>query len=151
MDYDALLQAEDENSLFRQIAAAGKELGFDYCPYGIRIPVPISRPAVAIFNTYPDGWMERYHNQGYLDIDPTVRRGVLSNVPIIWSDETFASAQQLWDDARDYGLRGDGHIITRCGWGRWSAFTSRAAEPLTSKELQPEGHCFGWFNLPMRE
>src|SRR6185295_14084644 len=85
VDYDALLHAEDENSLFKQIAAAGKELGFDYCSYGIRIPVPISRPAVAIFNTYPDGWMERYHNQGYLDIDPTVRRGVLSNVPIIWS------------------------------------------------------------------
>jgi LuxR family quorum-sensing system transcriptional regulator SolR len=145
VDYEALLHADDEHSLFKQIAAAGKEMGFDYCSYGIRIPVPISRPAVAIFNTYPDGWMERYRSQGYLEVDPTVRRAVLSNGPMIWCDETFASARNLWDDARDYGLKvGWAHSSRDAGGAVGLLSLSRGAEPLTKKELHARSARMFW-------
>ena len=52
---------------------------------GIRIlllrhsrPLPVSKPAVAIFDTYPDGWMAHYQAQNYIEIDSTVRDGALS-------------------------------------------------------------------------
>jgi LuxR family transcriptional regulator, quorum-sensing system regulator SolR len=137
VDYDSLLRAKDENVLFRKIAAAGKELGYDFCSYGIKIPVPISRPAVAIFDTYPAGWIERYRSQGYLDIDPTVRHGASNNGPIIWGDETFASARNLWDDARDYGLRVGWAQSARDMGGAFGLLSlSRSADPLTEKELR---------------
>jgi LuxR family quorum-sensing system transcriptional regulator SolR len=145
VDYDALLHAEDEHHLFKRIAAAGKELGYDYCSYGIKIPVPISRPAVAIFDTYPAGWMERYRSQGYLEVDPTVRHGASSNGPIIWGDDTFASAQNLWDDARDFGLRVGWAQSARDIGGAFGLLSlSRSADPLTEKELRDRHSRMFW-------
>jgi LuxR family quorum-sensing system transcriptional regulator SolR len=55
--YQQFSAAEDEQQLFQRIAAYSKRLGFEYCCYGIRVPLPVSKPAVAIFDTYPTaGW-----------------------------------------------------------------------------------------------
>ena len=34
--------AGNEQRLFEQIASFAKRLGFDYCCYGIRVPLPVS-------------------------------------------------------------------------------------------------------------
>ncbi|EDO93321.1 autoinducer-binding transcriptional regulator BpsR [Burkholderia pseudomallei Pasteur 52237] len=104
---DAYLQfsaAENEQQLFQQIAAYTKRLGFEYCCYGIRVPLPISKPVVAIFDTYPNGWMERYQEMNYLEVDPTVREGALSSNMIVWPEASASDATTLWSDARDHGL-----------------------------------------------
>ncbi len=61
--YQQFSAAEDEQQLFQRIAAYSKRLGFEYCCYGIRVPLPVSKPAVAIFDTYPDGWMAHYQRR----------------------------------------------------------------------------------------
>ncbi|CAG9215245.1 hypothetical protein BVI2075_60067 [Burkholderia vietnamiensis] len=45
--YQQFSAAEDEQQLFQRIAAYSKRLGFEYCCYGIRVPLPVSKPAVA--------------------------------------------------------------------------------------------------------
>lgn len=104
---DAYLQfsaAENEQQLFQQIAAYSKRLGFEYCCYGIRVPLPISKPAVAIFDAYPNGWMERYQEMNYLEVDPTVRDGALCSNMIVWPEASSVDETTLWRDARDHGL-----------------------------------------------
>ena len=135
--FDGLLPADTEHAFFRRIADVGKELGFEFCSYGIKIPVPISRPTVVIFDSYPTGWMEHYRDQGYLDVDPTVRRGALSSRPIIWSDETFAPALQLWEDARAAGLQFGWAQSAREAGGTFGLLSlARSTEPLTDNELR---------------
>ncbi|TDY16707.1 LuxR family quorum-sensing system transcriptional regulator SolR [Paraburkholderia sp. BL6665CI2N2] len=96
----------DEVTLFRNISDKAKELGFDYCCYGIRFPIPISQPKTLILDTYPAGWMANYKEKGYVNIDPTVQAGLQSTDVIVWSDSLFSKAQGLWDEAREFGIAG---------------------------------------------
>ena len=81
--YEKLNEAKDERQLFERMSAVAKELGFEYCCYGIRVPLPVSNPSVAIFDTYPAGWMKHYQENNFIAIDPTVR-------------ESFGRARQLY-------------------------------------------------------
>lgn len=40
----ALLAADDEQKLFPALVALAHDLGFDYCAYGLRLPLPVSNP-----------------------------------------------------------------------------------------------------------
>lgn len=87
------------------LARAAKALGFDYCALGMRLPLPLSNPRVVMLGNYPSAWRERYMEAQYLAIDPTVAHALVSNKPVLWSDEVFVNAPMLWDDARDHDLR----------------------------------------------
>src|SRR5438128_1069828 len=101
---NALLEIESEAEFFEQIRRVAEEMGFEYCAYGIQMPVPVSRPVVLMYNNYSDEWQRCYQERNYLGIDPTVRHGISSTLPIVWSDELFASAPELWEEARAHGL-----------------------------------------------
>lgn len=90
--------------LFQRLTVMARELGFDYCAYGIRMPLPISAPKTEMFNNYPDVWQKCYQEQNYLAVDPTVKQGSLSTMPFVWSDELFAPARNMWEDAKSHGL-----------------------------------------------
>lgn len=38
--------ATGEQEIFDKILAAARELGFEYCAYGIRLPLPLSNPKI---------------------------------------------------------------------------------------------------------
>ena len=86
---NALLHIQSENELFEQIAKSAKDMGFEYCAYGIQMAVPISRPTVALFNNYSMEWQECYNERGYLAVDPTVQHGLKNTLPIVWSHQVF--------------------------------------------------------------
>ena len=76
-------QATCEREIFPRIEAAARTLGFDYCAYGWRYPLPISNPRTVILNNYPDGWRARYAAANYLRTDPTVLHGRRSQEPLV--------------------------------------------------------------------
>ena len=100
---DAPLLTED--AIFRRLSVASEALGFDYCAYGLRVPIPLTRPQIIVHNNYPDAWQRRYREADYIAIDPTVLHGRKSQAPVLWGDDLFASAIGLWDEARAFGLR----------------------------------------------
>ncbi len=100
-----LLAEENEYRVFDKIAEIARKLGFDHCSYGIRASLPVSRQRIAIFDTYPTEWRDRYVRQNYLTVDPTVQHGLRSLLPIVWTDELFERARDFWEDARAYDLR----------------------------------------------
>lgn len=134
--YQRFRDARSEQQLFAQIADFTKQLGFEYCCYGIRVPLPVSNPSVAIFDTYPAGWMRHYQESNFLEVDPTVREGMSSTGLIVWPDSRPADASQMWADARDFGLAVG---VAHSSWTAHGAFglltISRPSDVLTPSEI----------------
>lgn len=134
----ALLNIDSDQMLFDHITVVAKSLGFEYCAYGIRMPLPISRPKVVMFNNYTVEWQRCYDERGYLMIDPTVQHALKSTLPIVWSNRLFeaASAREMWEEARSYGLCIGWAQASRDPSGAIGLLTlARSAEDLTSQEL----------------
>lgn len=133
--YQRLREAKDERELFERIASIARQFGFDYCCYGIRVPLPVSNPSVAIFDTYPEGWMKHYQDSRFIEVDPTVREGMSNTGLIVWPEAT-ANAPRLWAEARDFGLRVGAAHSSWAAHGVYGLLTmARSAEPLTSTEI----------------
>lgn len=80
------------------------ELEFDYCAYGLRSQLPLTKPKTITINNYPSSWKTQYESNNYLEIDPTVKHALQSVLPIIWTDKLFSSASDLWEEAHKFGL-----------------------------------------------
>ena len=101
----SLASADTEIDLFAVLSRAAKELGFEYCAYGMRVPLPVSNPKILMLNNYTKKWQQRYVQENYLAADPTVAHGMRSVMPLVWTDEVFALSRPFWEDARAHGLR----------------------------------------------
>ena len=141
----SLLNIRNEHELLKATAEIAYDLGFDCAAYGFRFPFPLSAPRIVMINNYPTDWQTRYREQGYLEIDPTVRHGAQSLLPIVWSDDVFASTPEFWEEARSFGLR--------VGWAQSSREASgvagmlslsRSGEPLTDAELSAKELAMTW-------
>lgn len=101
----ALEQATDLQALFDVVARGARRLGFEQCAYGLCLGLPFTNPKTLIISNYDARWQRRYCDAGYLRIDPTVAHGMRSDSPLIWSNDLFCHAPQLWSEARSFGLR----------------------------------------------
>jgi LuxR family transcriptional regulator, quorum-sensing system regulator SolR len=149
---DALSTAEREEDIVRALDRAARELGFDYWAYGMRVPVPVTKPKVYMLNNYPKAWQERYLEQNYVAIDPTVAHALQSVMPLQWSEELFNSCRAFWEEARAHGLcfgwaqacynaRGVGGLLT----------LARSHDDLSDKELQDRGARMSWLSHAAHE
>jgi len=137
---------ESEHTLFEMIASLACDLGFDHCSYGLRMPLPLTQPKIAMFNNYPIGWQKRYQEMNYLAVDPTVQHGMHSLLPVIWSDNLFAPAPELWEDARSFGLQIGWAQASRDVNGVGGLLTlARSGEPISEAELQDKELKMMWF------
>jgi LuxR family transcriptional regulator len=125
-----------EEHIFKTVATAARSLGFEYCAYGLRLPLPMSNPTIITRNNYSADWQRRYAEACYLGIDPSVLHASKSQNALVWTDAVFSSAPKLWDEAKSAGLR--------FGWSQSSFDTagvsgmlslSRSSEALTPQEL----------------
>ncbi|MEY4907276.1 MAG: hypothetical protein RL260_994 [Pseudomonadota bacterium] len=93
-----------EQAVFARITAVARQLGFDYCAFGLRAPWPLQAPETVMLNNYSEVWQAHYEQEGYLAYDPTIRHGLCSTAPLVWSDAVFADTPELWADAQAVGL-----------------------------------------------
>ena len=141
----SLLTIDDKQELFDKLTSIARDLGFDYCAYGLRAPVPISRPRIIMLNNYPLDWQARYQEKGYLAIDPTVNHGMRSSLPLLWTDEIFTSARELWEGARSFGLHFGWAQSSHDAQGIGGLLTlARSDEPLTDTELLDKAAKMSW-------
>lgn len=122
---------------FERIAGRAREIGFEYCAHGMRLPVPITRPRTTMHSNYPEAWLRRYNEQSYMDIDPTVSHGMRSSTPVLWNDAFFVNAQQMWAEAQAHGLRHGWAQSRRDPEGTYSLLAmARSEGALGSDEVQ---------------
>jgi LuxR family transcriptional regulator len=141
----ALLSIQGERELFEALVLVARDLGFDYCAYGIRTPFPVSQPKILMCSNYPLAWQARYREKNYLATDPTVRHGMRSILPILWTDKVFASARELWEDARSFGLHVGWAQSSRNANGIGGMLTlARSGEALSDAELRDKNLKMNW-------
>jgi LuxR family transcriptional regulator, quorum-sensing system regulator SolR len=134
----SLGRTDSQQALFAKIEAAAFGLGFDYCAYGLRMPLPLSKPKTAILTNYPKPWQRRYLEAGYLKTDPTVAHGLRSCAPVVWSERVFEAAPQLWHEAKAFGLRhGWAQSSVDAGGMTGMLTLARGGRSLTQRELKP--------------
>lgn len=131
-----LAGASTEAQFLQVLSKAAAQLGFEYCAYGMRLPLPFSNPKIVMLNTYPQAWQERYASEHYVKVDPSVQHAMTSLKPLVWSDELFAGARPLWEDARSHNLQ--------VGWAQASVDVkgvlgmltlARSHDPISDSEL----------------
>ncbi|MES2316837.1 MAG: LuxR family transcriptional regulator [Pseudomonadota bacterium] len=141
----ALLSATSEDEFFAALVKASSDLGFEYCAYGMRFPLPLSNPKMYMVNNYSSEWQNRYVEQNYLSIDPTVAHGTRSILPLIWSDDVFQACPTFWEDARGHGLQ--------VGWAQSSydakgvgglLTLARSGDLITQAELRKSSMKMSW-------
>lgn len=81
-----------------------RRLGMQTVTWALKPPVESEGGQIVIVSTYPPEWSARYLQKNYLACDPTVKHGLTSIKPVIWS-ETKNLAPQFWEDAASFGLR----------------------------------------------
>ncbi|HEX2531105.1 MAG TPA: autoinducer binding domain-containing protein [Burkholderiaceae bacterium] len=142
---NALLHIESEHELFDEVASLAKKMGFEYCAYGIQMPVPVSRPMVVAFNNYSLARQECCEQPSYFGAEATAQQGMKGAFCAPWLEEAFEPAQQLWKEAHVHGLR--------FGWAQSSRDPSGAvgvlilghgAEHLAENELRVDKAKMAW-------
>lgn len=141
----ALGCATSAESVFEVMSAAAKDLGFEWCAFGLRLPGSLTRPDFQLMNNYPEQWRTRYHEAGYLACDPTIRQGIRSQQPMLWSDALFKDVPSLWEEAQAMGLRVGWAQSRFDGTGAGSLLTlARSGEALSRKELESKALQLNW-------
>ena len=148
----ALLDTRSDEEFFSRMARAAKELGFDFCSYGMRLPLPIAAPQVLMLNNYSSDWQQRYAQEDYLSRDPTVAHGARSVMPLVWSEDLFKQDRSFWEDARGHGLHVGWSQSCHDGRGVAGLLTlARSHEPLSEQELQHNAYRMSWLGQAAHE
>lgn len=122
---------------FERIAEQARKMGFEYCTHGMRVPVPITRPRTTMHSNYPPAWLKRYHDEGFMEIDPTIAHGMRSSTPVVWDDAFFAGVPHLWQEAQSHGLRYGWAQSRRDSEGTYSMLiVARSDKSLNPDELR---------------
>ena len=115
-------------------------LEFEYWAIGTRFPLPLTRPRVALVTSYPKAWEQRYVDQGYHRIDPSVALCLGQRRPIAWNDQLFEGAEEMWDEAQSFGLKEGCSQSSRDSLGIVSMLTfARSSSPVGDAELRAKG------------
>jgi len=141
----SLHSVQCDQQFFQTLVSFSKELGFDYCAYGLRMSLPLMSPKTLTFNNYPTAWQTQYQTKNYLAVDPTVQHATRSLLPITWMDELFSPARELWEDANSHGLRFGWAQSIRDFNGLIGMLTlARSHEPIIEAELETKIFKMTW-------
>ena len=118
-----ITHACNEQHLLNSLEKAVQLLEFDYFAHGVCVTYPVTRPTFSLRNNYPKSWQERYSNNNYIALDPTVKHGLHSTRPISWKDELMRDQSEFWEEAAAHGLNS--------GWAQSSILSPSATGMLT--------------------
>jgi LuxR family quorum-sensing system transcriptional regulator SolR len=142
---DGLLKATSEDEFLAALSSAARDLGFEFCAYGMRMPLPLSNPKLVLLNNYSDEWKQRYAQENYLMVDPTVAHGMKSVLPLIWVEPVFAHSGAMWEDARAHGLNVGWAQSSYNAMGVGGLLTlARSNEALSASELRDNSGNMSW-------
>ena len=140
-----LARCGSEEMLLRRLEQQAAELGFEYFAFGIRSPLPLTRPRVVVHNNYPADWQRRYVEQGYLSTDPSIIKALRSSLPVIWSERLFSENIQLWEEARSCRLKFGWAQSRIDGNGIQSLLTlARSDRAIPQEEVVSKAHRLLW-------
>ncbi|KAF3997136.1 autoinducer binding domain-containing protein [Glaciimonas immobilis] len=121
--------------IFSSAVQVAKELGYEYCAYGIKAAIPIVKDRGVLFSNYPVSWQDIYDERGYIEIDPAVRYALLNSAPLAWTQKTFETTPHLWADMERAGLHSGWIQSHRVGIGVNALFTVARGSQAVAKRF----------------
>ncbi|MDD2050416.1 autoinducer binding domain-containing protein [Pseudomonas putida] len=100
-----LLSETEEHRRFDLAASLAAQLGMEYFAFTPTPANPSLHPQFKTYSNFPKAWNECYQRCNYQSIDPIVAYCHDSLLPILWDDDAFRETPELWEQARQYGLR----------------------------------------------
>jgi LuxR family quorum sensing-dependent transcriptional regulator len=106
-------RARSPSEVCAALLGATKALGCQHILAGT-IPTPGStkqqQQANVLLHEWPIGWSERYFSNGYLFVDPAVRRVISDTRPFLWSEldrlcKDNPAAKRVMNEAGDFQLK----------------------------------------------
>lgn len=144
--------ATHEKEVFGVAEWVAQKLGFERCAYLMSAPLPFAQPKTFSINSFPRPWQERYAQAGYLKVDPTIHHCQRSDLAVVWSDEFFANAPEVWDHARSHGLCIGWAQGTQTAAGPRGILTLvRTSGELTAVELRRSEHLMSFATKAIHE
>jgi LuxR family transcriptional regulator, quorum-sensing system regulator SolR len=134
-DDDLHVAATENVPMFDYVANHFRALGFSYCSFRLRLPMPLAEPRLVIMDTYPASWRERFAQQNYRAVDPTIAHAFKSEEFLLWSPEVFKDAGDMWEDCNAHGLNVGWAKPGRCDGSIGMLSLSRQADALSSVEI----------------
>lgn len=140
-----LAKAADVSAAFELVGLGASALGFEQWAYGLRFPLPFTKPSFFIISNYDPAWVQRYRDKDYLSVDPTVLHGRASAVPLVWDQRVYRRAPQFWSEARSFGLRfGWAQSCFDGAGGVGMLSLARSVEVLTPQEIAAQEPLWRW-------
>jgi LuxR family transcriptional regulator, quorum-sensing system regulator SolR len=125
-----------EGQVFEQLAEITRQMGFEYCSFGVRAPLIGSAPQEFWWTTYPERWQSHYLGHNYLTIDPVIDATLHSPVPVVWNDQLFVNQPSFWEEARAHGVCHGWTLAVHGRHGELGLISlARSAGALSSDEL----------------
>ena len=126
-----LLSEQDAHRVFDKLVVIARQLGFDRCAYGLRLPLPLSRQHVVVFKSYAaSGYPRPYAQPGCL-------AGKQSPLAVIWDDEYCVDEDELRRMVCEPGMRYVCAQPCRDAYGALSMFAvARSDDALGEAEMQ---------------
>ncbi|MGL4575215.1 MAG: autoinducer binding domain-containing protein [Burkholderiaceae bacterium] len=139
------VSAQSEDALFEHAAARAAQLGFEYCAYVARVPVPVTQPRHLFFSNTPRPWHERYRIEHLWESDPMFAQAQRTSLPVVWTDLLFEQAPEFAAAAREHGLVfGWSQLCIDALGARAVVSFMRSQGELTDAELTEKNESMAW-------
>lgn len=120
---DALEHAQDEAALRAAASRAAQHMGLRWFAY-----LGFDAPVLEALTSYPAAWTDRYLAHGYDQFDPVVFIARRRQRAFRWdagisSHRGVALEHQIFDEAREFGIRSGVTVPIRGGYERFAMFT----------------------------
>ena len=57
-----------------------------------------------VINLYPNGWMEHYYKENYIQVDSVLHYSLSNNLPTVWRDDLFSTSKRMREESKDAGM-----------------------------------------------
>ena len=101
---DRLSSQTSSTGILKELASIVDRLGFEYCSYVLRVPLPIASPLVTWSSTYPTKWLNHYFANNYLESDPLIQQASRDVAPVVWDGNESKIQPEFWEEARAHGV-----------------------------------------------
>lgn len=139
--------AGDSDATFEAMLSEVNKLGFRYCSFGMRGPLPMASPRALWRSNYPAEWHRRYQEQDYVRCDPTVAMADSRDTAVVWSVELFANCPEILAEAAAFGVVHGWAQPRRDARGIVSLLTCARSEPaILDEEVRAKSVRLQWLS-----
>lgn len=103
--------------------------------FAIGVRIRFANPTL-LYQTYPQGWIDFYNQEGLIFVDPTVKWAIMNDGICDWSDLTDVDSSDVLGQSAQYGLKFGKVVSIGESASRTIGFFAHASRKIDLDEIQ---------------